>query len=157
MRISRKHWDMINQVRVLLKSVTGEVDTPKAIWKLVYTAIGYVSSFFASAVLLKDLTGFDKLELLIKGNWEIVVIVGLLFHVCIIVRKLIVAKRYLTAICKLQLVLGTFSKIELPTVTSYLQILFSVLRWITSISVQTVFKDGSSSSILRGNYTTLTS
>ncbi len=75
MRISRKHWDMINQVRVLLKSVTGEVDTPKAIWKLVYTAIGYVSSFFASAVLLKDLTGFDKLELLIKGNWEIVVMI----------------------------------------------------------------------------------
>ena len=86
MRISRKHWDMINQVRVLLKSVTGEVDTPKAIWKLVYTAIGYISSFFASAVLLKDLTGFDKLELLIKGNWEIVVIVGL-FISCLHNRK----------------------------------------------------------------------
>lgn len=77
---------MINQVRVLLKSVTGEVDTPKAIWKLVYTAIGYISSFFASAVLLKDLTGFDKLELLIKGNWEIVVIVGL-FISCLHNRK----------------------------------------------------------------------
>ena len=82
----RKHWDMINQVRVLLKSVTGEVDTPKAIWKLVYTAIGYISSFFTSAVLLKDLTGFDKLELLIKGNWEIVVIVGL-FISCLHNRK----------------------------------------------------------------------
>ena len=55
---------MIDQVRVLLKSVTGEIDTPKAIWRLVCTAIGYVSSFFASAVLLKDLTEFDKLELL---------------------------------------------------------------------------------------------
>lgn len=68
---------MIDQIRVLLKSVTGEVDTPKAIWKLVYTAIGYVSSFFALSVLLKDLTGFDKLEFWIKGNWKIVVIVGI--------------------------------------------------------------------------------
>ena len=68
---------MINQIKVLLKSVTGEVDTPKAMWKIVYTAIGYVSSFFTSAVLIKDLTGFDGLKLWIKGKWKIVVIVGL--------------------------------------------------------------------------------
>ena len=77
---------MIDQIRVLLKSVTGEVNTPKSIWKLVYTAIGYVSSFFASAVLLKDLTEFDKLELWIKENWKIVVIVGL-FISCLHNRK----------------------------------------------------------------------
>ena len=77
---------MIDQVRVLLKSVTGEIDTPKAIWRLVCTAIGYVSSFFASAVLLKDLTEFDKLELLIKENWKIVVIAGL-FISCLHNRK----------------------------------------------------------------------
>lgn len=78
MLISRKHWDMIDQIKVLLKSVTGEACTPKAIWKLVYTAIGYVSSFFAAAVLLKDLTGYDILERLIKGHWKTVLIVSLL-------------------------------------------------------------------------------
>ena len=77
---------MIDQIKVLLKSVTGEVDTPKAIWKIVYTAIGYVSSFFTSAVLIKDLTGFDRLELWIKGKWKIVVIVGL-FISCLHNRK----------------------------------------------------------------------
>ena len=77
---------MIDQIKVLLKSVTGEVDTPKAIWKIVYTAIGYVSSFFTSAVLIKDLTGFDRLELWIKGEWGIVVIAGLLIS-CLHNRK----------------------------------------------------------------------
>ena len=77
---------MIDQIKVLLKSVTGEVDTPKAIWKIVYTAIGYVSSFFTSAVLIKDLTGFDRLELWIKGEWGIGVIAGLLIS-CLHNRK----------------------------------------------------------------------
>lgn len=46
---------MIDQIGVLLKSATGEIGTPKAIWKLLYTAIGYVSSFFSFAVLVKDI------------------------------------------------------------------------------------------------------
>ena len=32
--ILRKRWDMIDQIGVLLKSTTGEIGTPKAIWKL---------------------------------------------------------------------------------------------------------------------------
>ena len=77
MPISRKCWDMINWMRVLLKSVIGEINTPKAIWKLVYTAIGYISFFFSSAVLLNDLTGCDKLEILEKEHWPVVIIVGM--------------------------------------------------------------------------------
>ena len=59
---------MINRIKLLWKSLTGEMNTLKAIWKLFYTAIGYVSSFFSSAVLLKDLVGWDKLELWTKGH-----------------------------------------------------------------------------------------
>lgn len=77
---------MINQIRVLIKSITEEIDTPKAIWKLVYTAIGYVSSFFSLAVLFKDLMEFDKLELWIKENWGIVAITGI-FISCLHNRK----------------------------------------------------------------------
>lgn len=62
------------------------MNTLKAIWKLIYTAIGYVSSFFSSAVLLKDLVGWDKLEVWTKGNWQMIVIVGLLIS-CIHNRK----------------------------------------------------------------------
>lgn len=69
---------MIDQIGVLLKSTTGEIGTPKAIWKLLYTAIGYVSSFFSFAVLVKDIMGFDKLDLWIKENWGMVIIAGLL-------------------------------------------------------------------------------
>ena len=76
--ILRKRWDMIDQIGVLLKSATGEIGTPKAIWKLLYTAIGYVSSFFSFAVLVKDIMGFDKLDLWIKENWGMVIIAGLL-------------------------------------------------------------------------------
>lgn len=84
--ILRKHWNMINQIRLLWKSLTGEMSTPKAIWRLIYTAIGYVSSFFSSAVLLKDLAGWDKLEVWTKDHWQMVVIVGLLIS-CIHNRK----------------------------------------------------------------------
>lgn len=69
---------MINQIKLLWKSLTGEKNTLKAIWKLIYTAIGYVSSFFSLAVLLKDLVGWNQLELWTKGHWQKVVIIGLL-------------------------------------------------------------------------------
>lgn len=82
----RKRWDMINQVRLLFKSVTGEMNTVNAVWKLIYTAIGYVSSFFSSTVLLKELAGYDKLEIWVKDYWQIVVVVGLLIS-CIHNRK----------------------------------------------------------------------
>lgn len=60
--------------------------TPKAIWELVYTTIGYVSSFFSSAVLLKDFMGCDKLEIWVKGHWVIVIIADL-FISCLHNRK----------------------------------------------------------------------
>ena len=48
---------MFDQVKILFKSITGEKNTLKAIWKLIYTAIGYVSSFMQQQVLLKNLSG----------------------------------------------------------------------------------------------------
>lgn len=82
----RKRWDMINQVRLLFKSATGEMNTLNAVWKLIYTTIGYISSFFSSTVLLKELAGYDKLEIWAKDYWQIVVVVGLLIS-CIHNRK----------------------------------------------------------------------
>ncbi len=77
---------MINQIKLLWKSLTGEMNTLKAVWKLTYTAIGYVSSFFSFAVLLKDLAGLDKLEVWTKDHWQMIVIIGLLIS-CIHNRK----------------------------------------------------------------------
>lgn len=77
---------MINQIRLLWKSLTGEMNTLNAVWKLTYTVIGYVSSFFSFAVLLKDLAGWNKLEVWTKDHWQMVIIVGLLIS-CIHNRK----------------------------------------------------------------------
>lgn len=68
---------MFDQVKILFKSITGEKNTLKAIWKLIYTAIGYVSSFYAATVLLKNLSGIDNLEVWTKGQWKMIVIIGL--------------------------------------------------------------------------------
>lgn len=65
---------MIDQIRLLWKSLIGEMNIPKAVWKRIYTAIGYVSSFFSSAVLLKDLSGWDQLEVWTKEHWQMIVI-----------------------------------------------------------------------------------
>lgn len=77
---------MINRLKLLCKSLAGEMNTLQAVWKLIYTAIGYVSSFFASTVLLKDLTGCFKPEMWTKDHWQIIVIAGL-FISCIHNRK----------------------------------------------------------------------
>lgn len=77
---------MINQIRLLWKSLTGEMNTLNAVWKLIYTTIGYVSSFFSFAVLLKDLAGWDKLEVWTKDHWQMIVIIGLLIS-CVHNRK----------------------------------------------------------------------
>lgn len=58
------------------KSLTGEKNTVSAIWKIVYTAIGCISSVFAFAVLLNDLAGFDKIELFFQQKWYFLVLVG---------------------------------------------------------------------------------
>ena len=49
---------MSDQIKLLWKSLTGEMNTLKAVWKLIYTTIGYMSSFFSLSVLLKDLAGW---------------------------------------------------------------------------------------------------
>ena len=77
---------MTDRVKLLWKSLTGEINTLKAIFKLICTAICYVSSFFSLAVLLKDLAAWDKLEVCMKGHWQIIMIAGLLIS-CIHNRK----------------------------------------------------------------------
>ena len=86
MLILRRLWDMIDRLKLLWKSLTGEINTLKAICKLICTAIGYISSFFSLAVLLKDLAAWDKLEVWMKGHWQIIMIAGLLIS-CVHNRK----------------------------------------------------------------------
>ena len=69
----------IDRIRVYLKCLVGEKTTFKAIRKLITTTIGYVSSFFAFAVLLKDLVNIDKLELLCKRYWWILILISTVF------------------------------------------------------------------------------
>ncbi len=68
-------WD---RIKVLLKSLVGEKNSLGAIWKLIYTAIGYVSSFFTFAVLLNDLIGFNKVEMLCKRYWIVLIIIAII-------------------------------------------------------------------------------
>lgn len=77
---------MIDRIKLLWKSLTGEINTLKAICKIICTAIGYISSFFSLAVLLRDLAAWDNLEVWTKGHWQILVIAGLLIS-CIHNRK----------------------------------------------------------------------
>ncbi len=69
---------MINQIKIFWKSLTGEVNTLKAVWKLICTGIAYISSFFSVAVLLNDLAEWGKLEAWTKGHWQMIVVVGFL-------------------------------------------------------------------------------
>ena len=77
---------MFDQVKILFKSITGETNTLKAVWKVLYTAVGYVSSFYAATVLLKNLSGYDNFEMWTKAHWLVIVILGLLVS-CIHNRK----------------------------------------------------------------------
>lgn len=69
--------DVWDRIKVLLKSFGTEKNSLDAVWKLLYTAIGYISSIFAFAVLLKDLAGFDKAEILCKNYWLGLVLIGI--------------------------------------------------------------------------------
>ena len=53
-----------------------EKNTVAAVFKLGYTAIGYISSVFAFSVLLKDLIGFTTAENLCKRYWMILILIG---------------------------------------------------------------------------------
>lgn len=68
----------IDRIKVFFKCLIGEKNSLKALRKLIATAIGYISSFFAFAVLLKDLVNIDKLELLCKRYWWILIIIGII-------------------------------------------------------------------------------
>ena len=72
--MNRDVWD---RIKVLLKSFGTEKNSLDAVWKLLYTAIGYISSIFTFAVLLKDLAGFDKAEILCKNYWLGLVLIGI--------------------------------------------------------------------------------
>lgn len=67
-------------IAVRLRSIVDEKNIlpAPAFWKLIYTAIGYTSSFFAFSVLLKDLMGFDKLESYCKGHWWLLILGGII-------------------------------------------------------------------------------
>ena len=118
------------------------MNTLKAIWKLLYTAIGYVSSFFSSAVLLKDLAGWDKLEVWTKGHWQMIVIAGLLIS-CIHNRKKIncckmVSNRDMQIAISVKDIFSNRSanSFVIPTNT------FFVPKWRRNILVRKVFKEG---------------
>ena len=65
-------------IGVRLKCLVGEKKTLSAIWKLIYTAIGYASSIFAFAILLKDMMSFDKVEIFCKDRWWLVILIGVI-------------------------------------------------------------------------------
>ena len=77
---------MSDQIKLLWKILTGEMNTLKAVWKLICTTIGYISSFFSLAVLLKDIVGWNNLEVWTKEQWQLLVIIGFLVS-CIHNRK----------------------------------------------------------------------
>ena len=66
-----------DSIKVLLKSLLGEKNSLTAMWKLVSTSIGCISSIFAFSVLLKNLVGFDKAEAFCKEHWILLVIIGI--------------------------------------------------------------------------------
>lgn len=55
-----------------------EKNSLAAVWKLSYTAIGYISSVFTFSILLKDLIGFNKAETFCKNHWIILILIGII-------------------------------------------------------------------------------
>jgi len=62
-------------IKAVLKSLTGEIDNAKAIWKIIYTTVGFVSSVYAFSVLLKELEITSVIEAWVKAHICIVIIV----------------------------------------------------------------------------------
>lgn len=63
--------------KAIWKSLTGNKETVKAIWKLFYTSVGYISSIYAFATLLEELGITDKLVMLVKAHIWIVISIGI--------------------------------------------------------------------------------
>ena len=86
----RKRWDMnkeylkqwismkVDRMKMFLKCLIGEKNTFKAIRKLITTAIGYISSVFTFAVLLKDFLEIDELEQTCKKYWWALIVIGII-------------------------------------------------------------------------------
>jgi len=70
--------NVIDKMRVLCKCMFSEKGTAKAIWKLTYTAVGYISSIFGFSQLLNKLMGLELLENLCKQHWFILIMIGIL-------------------------------------------------------------------------------
>ena len=76
LRIKQLWGNVKDWIAVRLKCLVGEKKPLSAIWKLIYTAIGYMSSVFTFAVLLKDLMCFNKAETFCKDHCWLVVLIG---------------------------------------------------------------------------------
>lgn len=66
------------RLQALLKSLTGNHNSAKSIWKLICTAVGYVSSVYAFSVLLKQLDITPSIEIWVRTHIWLVIIIGLL-------------------------------------------------------------------------------
>ena len=75
--MNRKMKVFCDQVGVWNKCLMSEKNSLAAVWKLSYTAIGYISSVFAFSVLLKDLAAFNEAETLCKKYWLILILIGI--------------------------------------------------------------------------------
>ena len=69
---------MRDRLKIIAFSLTGGKNTIKGMWKLISTTISIMSSIFAFSVLLKDLLGFDKAEMLCKHYWYCLLLAGIL-------------------------------------------------------------------------------
>ena len=69
---------MRDKIQVLLKSLLPEMNSLDKLWKFMSTTIGYISSIFTFAVLLKNLTSFDKAEALCKSHWKWLILIGII-------------------------------------------------------------------------------
>lgn len=68
---------MQNRIRALLKSLIGEKNSLKAVSKLIIVSVGYISSIYTFAVLLKNWVGYTGLEDACKEKWYILILVGI--------------------------------------------------------------------------------
>lgn len=76
LRVKQILADTKDWAAVHFKCLFGEKNSISAMWKLVSTAIGYISSIFAFSVLLKDLVGFDNAEELCRNYWWVLIFIG---------------------------------------------------------------------------------
>ena len=63
-------------IKAVFKSLTGEKENVKAIWKLLYTMVGFVSSIYAFSVLLKEVEITDVVEAWVRAHIYIVILVS---------------------------------------------------------------------------------